>query len=94
MAKKTKPTPPDIELIQSEKFDIALVDNNTGQIPGVPENPREMTEMEYKKLLKSLQRDSRYTAISELKLYPYEGRWIAIGGNMRLQAMKELLERD
>ena len=90
MAKKTKPTPPDIELIQSEKFDIALVDNNTGQIPGVPENPREMTEMEYKKLLKSLQRDSRYTAISELKLYPYEGRWIAIGGNMRLQAMKEL----
>ena len=90
MAKKTKPSPPDIELIQSEKFDIALVDNNTGQIPGVPENPREMTEMEYKKLLKSLQRDSRYTAISELKLYPYEGRWIAIGGNMRLQAMKEL----
>lgn len=90
MAKKTKPTPPDIELIQSEKFDIALVDNNTGQIPGVPENPREMSEMEYKKLLKSLQRDSRYTAISELKLYPYEGRWIAIGGNMRLQAMKEL----
>lgn len=90
MAKKTKPTPPDIELIQSEKFDIALVDNNTGQIPGVPENPREMSEMEYKKLLKSLQRDSSYTAISELKLYPYEGRWIAIGGNMRLQAMKEL----
>lgn len=90
MAKKTTHTPPDIELIQSEKFDIALVDNNTGQIPGVPENPREMTEMEYKKLIKSLQRDSRYTAISELKLYPLNGRWIAIGGNMRLQAMKEL----
>lgn len=90
MAAKTNPTPPDIELIQSEKFDIGLVDNNTGQIPGVPENPREMTEMEYKKLIKSLQLDSRYTAISELKLYPYEGRWIAIGGNMRLRAMKEL----
>ena len=90
MAKKTKPTPPGIDLIQSVKVDIALVDNNTGQIPGVPENPREMSEMEYKKLLKSLRRDSRYTAISELKLYPLNGRWVAIGGNMRLQAMKEL----
>lgn len=90
MAKKTNTTPPDIDLIQSIKVDIALVDNNTGQIPGVPENPREMSEMEYKKLKKSLKRDSIYTAISELKLFPFEGRWVAIGGNMRLQAMNEL----
>lgn len=39
MAKKTKPTPPDIELIQSEKFDIALVDNNTGKSPECPRTP-------------------------------------------------------
>lgn len=90
MAKKRTAPPPDIELIQSKKIPITLVDNNTGQIPGVPENPREMSEMEYKKLKKSLQRDSRYTAISELKLFPFNGRWVAIGGNMRLQAMKEL----
>lgn len=89
MAKK-KDRQPDIELIQSRKFPIDLVDNNTGQIPGVPENPREMSEMEYKKLLKSLRRDSQYTAVSELKLFPLDGRWVAIGGNMRLRAMNEL----
>lgn len=88
--KKTASQLPNIDLIQSVKVDISLVDNNVGQIPGVPENPREMTEMEYKKLKKSLQRDPDYTAISELKLYPFEGRWITIGGNMRLQAMKDL----
>ncbi len=88
MAKRDKQ--PDIKLIQSRKIPIGLVDNNTGQIPGVPENPREMSEMEYKKLLKSLRRDSQYTAISELRLFPFKGRWIAIGGNMRLCAMKEL----
>ncbi len=88
--KKTADQLPNIDLIQSIKVDISLVDNNEGQIPGVPENPREMTEMEFKKLKKSLQRDPDYTAISELKLYPFEGRWIAIGGNMRLRAMKEL----
>lgn len=90
MAKKITALHPEIELIQSEWFDISLVDNNEGQIPGVPENPREMTEMEYRKLIKSLKRDSKYTAVSELKLYPYEGRWVAIGGNMRLRAMREL----
>lgn len=90
MARKKKPVSPEVDLIQSERFDISLVDNNTGQIPGVPENPREMSEIEYRKLLDSLRRDSGYTAISELKLFPFNGRWVAIGGNMRLRAMKEL----
>lgn len=92
MAKKkayTEPLP-DIDLVQSIKVDIGLVDNNTGQIPGVPENPRDMTEMEYRKLLRSLKRDSRYTALNEIKIFKYKNRWIAIGGNMRLRAMKEL----
>lgn len=88
MAQNT--TPPDIGLIQSEKFDIRLVDNNTGQIPGVPENPREISIVEYKKLKASLTKNKAFTAANELKLYPYEGRWVAIGGNMRLRAMKEL----
>lgn len=79
-----------IDVIQSVKMPIELVENNIGQIPGVKANPREMTEMEFRKLKKSLQRDAQMTAISELKLFPYNGKWIAIGGNMRLQAMKEL----
>lgn len=80
----------DIDIIQSVKIPIDLVENNIGQIPGVKANPREMTEMEFRKLKKSLQRDAQMTAISELKLFPYNGKWIAIGGNMRLQAMREL----
>lgn len=79
-----------IDLIQSIKVPIDLVENNTGQIPGVKENPREMTVNEFNKLKKSLKRDAQMTAISELKLFPFNGRWVAIGGNMRLQAMREL----
>lgn len=79
-----------VDVIQSIKIPIELVENNIGQIPGVKANPREMTEMEFRKLKKSLQRDAQMTAISELKLFPYNGKWIAIGGNMRLQAMREL----
>lgn len=81
---------PEIDLIQSIKVPIELIENNTGQIPGVNSNPREMTEMEYKKLKKSLKRDANMTAIQELKLFPFNGKWVAIGGNMRLHAMREL----
>ena len=81
---------PEIDLIQSVKIDISLVDNNDGQIPGVNRNPRELDEVKYRKLKESLKRDAGLTAISELKLYPYHGRWVVIGGNMRLRAMREL----
>lgn len=87
MAKKTTTS---IDAIQSIIVNLDLIDNNTGQIPGVKPNPREMTDMEYRKLVKSLRRDASYTAICELKVYPFNGRWVAIGGNMRLKAMREL----
>lgn len=81
---------PNVELVQSIQVDINLVDNNDGQIEGVKRNPREMTEAEFKKLKKSLSKNPDFTAISELKLYKYGERYITIGGNMRLRAMKEL----
>lgn len=88
MTKETDPK--DIDLVQSIKIPIESVENNEGQIPGVKANPREMTEQEFRKLKKSLQRNPEFTAISELRLYPFDGKYIAIGGNMRFAAMREL----
>ena len=76
--------------IQSTTLPLDQIDNNIGQIPGVPPNPREMSIPEFKKLKASLMRDRQFTAVCEMKVYPFEGRWIAIGGNMRLHAMREL----
>lgn len=84
----------EVKVVQSVKVDIDLIDNNDGQIPGVKRNPREMTEMEFKKLKKSLLRNPDYTAISELKLFKLGERYVTIGGNMRLRAMKELGWRE
>jgi hypothetical protein len=76
--------------IQNIKLPIDQIDNNIGQIPGVPPNPREMSIQEFNQLKASLMRDSQFTAVCELKVYPFQGRWITIGGNMRLEAMREL----
>lgn len=78
------------KLIQSIVLPISEVENNTGQIPGVNSNPREITITEYKKLKTSLAKNRGFTALNELKVYPWHGKWITIGGNMRLQAMREL----
>lgn len=79
-----------INLIQSIVLPISEVENNTGQIPDVNANPREITIVEYKKLKSSLAKNRGFTALNELKVYPWQGKWIAIGGNMRLRAMREL----
>lgn len=76
--------------IQNQTMPLDQIDNNIGQIPGVPPNPREMSIPEFKKLKASLMRDPAFTAVVELKVYPFQGRWVAIGGNMRLHAMQEL----
>ena len=81
-------------LIQSVSIPVELIDNNTGQIPGVNANPREMTDTEFRKLKKSLLRDPGFTALSELKVYPLGERWVTIGGNMRLRAIRELGWRE
>lgn len=79
-----------METIQSITISLDQIDNNMGQIPGIPPNPREMSIPEFKKLKASLMRDRTFTAVCELKVYPFQGRWVAIGGNMRLHAMREL----
>lgn len=83
-------TEKNVELIQSIVLPIDEVENNTGQVPGLNANPREITITEYKKLKNSLAKNRGFTALNELKVFPWLGKWITIGGNMRLQAMREL----
>lgn len=78
-----------IEEIKSEFIKLQDIDQNTGQIPDVPSNPR-TPEVDYAKIKASLQADPEFTEINEVILYPYGGRFIAISGNMRVRAAQEL----
>ena len=64
---------------------------NEGQMEaiGVHANPRQISESDYQKLLKSM-RAKNMTGLLPLKVYQYNGEWIVLGGNMRLRAMQEL----
>jgi len=63
---------------------------NKGQIAGLPKNPRILKDEEYKTLLQSIKDDPEMLALRELVVFPLNGHYIVIGGNMRLRALQEL----
>jgi len=69
---------------------IELLDNNTGQIKGLPENPRYIKDEKFEKLKQSLSDDPEMLELRELIVIPHGKRYVVIAGNMRLRAAKEL----
>lgn len=76
--------------MRREKIDISQVHPNEGQIEGLPANPRLIKDGRFKKLLKSVQSLPEMTEARDLLVYPYNGEYVVIGGNMRLRAYREL----
>ena len=73
-----------------ESIRISLLQNNKGQIEGLPSNPRTIKRSDLEKLKKSLSESPEMLNLREIIVYPYEGKYIAIGGNQRLRAAKAL----
>ena len=67
---------------------------NEGQIAGLPTNPRQWTKTELNKLKKSLQETPELLEARGILVYPWEGKYLVLGGNMRLSALKALKAKD
>ncbi len=72
------------------KLPISKLVNNTGQIEGLPANPRQIDKTDYERLLKSLKEDPDFLAHKPLHVYEHNDKYIVLGGNQRLRALKEL----
>lgn len=73
-----------------KELPIDLLEENIGQIPDVPENPRRITDEDYQLLKKSIEESPEIKALDEVKVFPLGDKYVAIGGNHRLRAYKEL----
>lgn len=62
---------------------------NTGQIHGLPKNPRFIKDEKFQKLVQSVKDDPEMLHLREIIVYPYAGQYVSIGGNMRLRACVE-----
>ena len=63
---------------------------NTGQIEGLPSNPRQWTKDEMDSLKKSISETPELLEARGAIVYPHGGKYIVLGGNMRLSAVKSL----
>ena len=75
----------DAQIIQ-----IGLIEQNAGQIAGVPANPRSISDERLEALKRSIRDLPDMLSMRELLVYPLDGRYIVLGGNMRLRACLEL----
>jgi site-specific DNA-methyltransferase (adenine-specific) len=74
----------------TQKIPITEIDANIGQIPDVPRNPRKIDDADLASLKKSIAADPDFLDLWKVTVFPQDGRFVAIAGNQRLRACREL----
>lgn len=72
-----------------EKIKCSQLSANTGQVEGLPKNPRQWTRSDLERLARSLKETPELFEARPCLVYPHEGKYIILGGNMRFAAAKE-----
>lgn len=76
--------------MEAKKIDIDRLAGNVGQIPGVPANPRRWGADEIGNLARSIEETPELLEARGCIVFPFEGQYVVLGGNMRLEACRHL----
>lgn len=76
---------PEVSILPLKK-----IQTNNGQIDGLPKNPRFIRDSRFDQLKTSLRDLPMMTKLREIIVYPQNGAFVTIGGNMRLRAARDL----
>jgi len=81
------------------KIEIRLIPTveiwpNTGQIKGLPANPRFIRDERFDALLRSIVDDPDMLELRECIVIPYADAYVALAGNMRYKATAEIVNLD
>lgn len=80
--------------MESRSINIESLEQNIGQVEGLPGNPRQWTRTDLDKLKRSIEETPELLEARGLIVYPYDDQYIVIGGNMRLAALREMGAKD
>ena len=73
-----------------QNININLIENNTGQLDSVPQNPRDLTNDGFELAKKSIAEFPEMLQVRTLVVVPKDNKYVTIGGNQRLRAMRDL----
>ena len=74
---------------QVQTLPIESVKQNTGQIAGLPSNPRQWTQEDIDRIAKSLNETPELFDARPLIVFPHNGEYIIMGGNLRYEGAKK-----
>lgn len=80
--------------METKRLPLAKVKQNTGQIEGLPSNPREWTQTDIDRIAKSLKETPELFEARPLIVYPYNGEYVILGGNLRFEGAKKNKMKD
>ena len=69
---------------------IKDIEQNTGQIPGLPANPRQWTKDDVDRLAASIEETPELLEARPLIVILHGSKFVVLGGNLRLAALKKL----
>ena len=76
--------------VEVRELPIGMLSENVGQIPDVPRNPRKITKEKFEDLCESIRKSPEMKVLDEIRVYPFNGRYVVISGNHRYKAYKKL----
>lgn len=80
--------------MKTERIPLNLLDLNNGQLPGLPRNPRNWTVREIDSLKASIEETPELMEVRPILVVRHKDRFVAVGGNMRLSALRSMGAED
>lgn len=80
--------------METQLININQIDQNKGQIAGLPANPRQWTRDDVERLARSIDETPELLDARPLITIPHGGKYIVLGGNLRLAALKKLGRKE
>lgn len=76
--------------MEISRIRLTDLEQNRGQVAGLPSNPREWTRTDLDHIITSIRETLELLEMRGLIVYPYEGKYVILGGNMRYSALREM----
>lgn len=80
--------------MEIKRIRLTDLELNRGQVEGLPSNPRQWGKGELANLVKSIRETPELLEARGLIVWPYAGKYVILGGNMRFSALREMSAVD
>lgn len=77
-----------------QRIKTSLLDMNEGQVAGLPTNPRQWTQTDIDRIAESLKETPELFEARPCIVYPHDGRYVILGGNLRYNGAQKNGDAD